>query len=195
MGKPKLVVLSFIMITLFFALQGCMGPVHRVTDSDSKPLYLRNNIHVQEHEKKNEYRASYANWTDPGAGHIVVPVNTPVGIDNFSRGFAIVIRSTGKPIWFEYDGKNMQMSADQYIDLITSPTPVSLNGLSDVDRKGISEGKVYKGMSKEGVQIAFGYPAAHKTPSLNSDTWVYWTNRFKPISVHFDSYGKVESVR
>ncbi|MBP1750829.1 MAG: hypothetical protein H6Q52_3368, partial [Deltaproteobacteria bacterium] len=85
--------------------------------------------------------------------------------------------------------------ADQYIDLITSSTPVSLGGLSEIDRKGISEGKVYSGMSKEGVRIAFGYPAPHKTPSLGSDTWIYWTNRFKTIAVHFDKQGKVESVR
>lgn len=195
MGKSRLIVLSFVMITFLFTLQGCMGPVHRVTDSDSKPLYLRNNIHVQEHQKKDEYRASYANWTNPGKGHIVIPVNTPVGIDNFSRGFAIIIKSTGKPIWFEYDEDRTKMNADQYIDLITSSGPVSLDGLSELDRKGISEGKVYPGMSKEGVRIAFGYPAPHKTPSLTSNTWIYWTNRFKTIAVDFDNHGTVVSVK
>ena len=194
MGKSKSFVLSCVIAAFLLAL-GCAGPAHRVTDSDSKPLYLKNNIHVQEHEKKDEYRASYANWTDPGKGHIVVPVNTPVGIGNFSRGFAIIMKDSGKTIWFEYDEKNMNMNADKYIDLITSPAPQSLRALSEIDRKGIAEGKVYKGMSKEGVRIAFGYPAAHRTASLDSNVWTYWTNRFRTIAVNFDKHGRVESVK
>lgn len=195
MAKSKLIGSSFMVIVFLFALVGCMGPSHRVTGSDSKPLYLRNNIHVQEHEKKDEYRASYANWTNPGKGHVIVPVNTQVGIDYFSRGFAIIIKGTGKPIWFEYDERSTQMSADRYIDLITSSAPVSLNGFSEIDRRGISEGKVYTGMSKDGVRIALGYPAPHKTPSLSIDTWIYWTNRFKTIAVDFDDQGKVIRVK
>ncbi|MHB8110292.1 MAG: hypothetical protein ACYDHW_09690 [Syntrophorhabdaceae bacterium] len=39
------------------------------------------------------------------------------------------------------------------------------------------------------------FPAPHKTPSLGSNTWIYWMNRFKTIAVYFDQQGKVESVR
>ena len=83
----------------------------------------------------------------------------------------------------------------EYIDIISSPKKVSLKGLSKLDRKGISNGKVYKGMSKKGVQMAFGYPASHRTPSLKDNTWTYWKDRHRTTVIVFDSKGKVVSIR
>jgi hypothetical protein len=50
-------------------------------------------------------------------------------------------------------------------------------------------------MSRKGVMVALGYPAAHRTPSLDSNSWTYWTNRFKTIVVEFDAKGLVAEVR
>jgi hypothetical protein len=156
--------------------------------------YLKNNIHTQVH-RVEEYRASYANWTDPGKNHIIIPVNTPVTIGNFRRGFTLITQDSLKTIYFEYDESRMRMNEDQYIGLITSSQPVKIDDLSEVDRKGIKDGKVYEGMTKDGVRIALGYPAAHQTPSLNENTWVYWTNRFKSFKIEFDASGKVTKVQ
>jgi hypothetical protein len=156
--------------------------------------YLKNNIHTQVH-RVEEYRASYANWTDPGKNHIIIPVNTPVTIGNFRRGFTLITQDSRKTIYFEYDESRMGMNEDQYIGLITSSQPVKIDDLSEVDRKGIKDGKVYEGMTKDGVRIALGYPAAHQTPSLNENTWVYWTNRFKSFKIEFNSTGKVTKVQ
>jgi hypothetical protein len=81
----------------------------------------------------------------------------------------------------------------QYIDLITSPTPVAYDDLSDVDRQGIEAGKALVGMSKEGVKIALGYPARHRTPSLEDNRWTYWRGRHDTYVVEFDADGKVVS--
>ena len=51
--------------------------------------YLKNNIHYQERPDrggKTVCRASYANFTDPGQGHKVLPVNTKVEI-KLTRGW------------------------------------------------------------------------------------------------------------
>jgi len=156
--------------------------------------YLRNNIHTQEH-RHEEYRASYANWTDPGKNHIIIPVNTPVTVGSFRRGFAIITQDSRKKILFEYDETRMRMGEDQYIGLITSTQPVKIDDLSEIDQKGIKDGKAYVSMTKDGVRIALGYPAAHQTPSLNENTWVYWTNRFKSFKIEFDENGKVKKIQ
>jgi hypothetical protein len=156
-------------------------------------MYLANNIHVQEH-KRDEYRASYSNWTNPGKNHLVIPVNTPVSIGRFARGFSIITQTTNKTIYFEYSEKNMGMSSDQYIALITSVKPVQLDQLSAIDQKGIRDAKAYVGMTKNGVRIALGYPAAHRTPSLENNTWTYWTDRFRAIKIQFDNKGIVQSI-
>jgi hypothetical protein len=159
----------------------------------SKGVYLKNNIHVQE-DRRNEYRGSYSNWTSPGKGHIIIPVNTVVSKGDFRKGFSIIIKNTGKTILMEVDNKAIGMDDDQYWKLITSEEPAAIDSLPLVDQKGIKDGKAYVGMTKEGVRIALGYPAPHKTPSLENNVWYYWTNRFKSIAVEFDETGKVKSV-
>ena len=84
------------------------------------------------------------------------------------------------------------MSAEQYISLITSSKKVNLNELSEIDQKGINSGKALVGMSKKGVRIAQGYPAAHRTMSLKSNSWIYWRNRFRTKVIEFDTDGKVK---
>ncbi len=70
----------------------------------------------------------------------------------------------------------------------------ALEGMSEVDRKGIRAGAVLAGMSKRGVTLAIGYPPEHATPSLDSDIWTYWLNRFGKMTVSFAN-GKVVGVR
>jgi len=69
-----------------------------------------------------------------------------------------------------------------------------LEGLSEVDRKGIQAGNVLPGMTKRGVILAIGYPPEHATPTLDADVWTYWKNRFGKMRVHF-SDGKVAEIR
>ncbi len=186
----------FVLAVIGVLLAGCVSSGDSPSGTVSAPPqhYLRNNIHVQVHEN-GDMRASYANWINPGAGHMVIPVNTPVEIGKIRRGIPIIIKSTGKIIDFEFDEKNMAMTAEQYVNFITTTEPVALRNLSDIDRKGIADGKAYKGMSKEGVRIALGYPAAHRTPSLAVNTWVYWRNRFATTAIDFDGNGKVKGIR
>ncbi len=184
-------IIGFILCVSFLvALAGCGGSAHN--GDTVAPRFLRNNIHAQ--QQKDELRAAYSNWTDPGAGHVIIPVNTPVTIRTARRDLVIVTQDTNKKIYFEFDEARMGMSNEQYIDIITSPRPVNFAGLSAIDRKGIAEGKAYIGMTKEGVRIALGYPAAHRTPSLEANTWSYWTNRLISMQVEFDSTGKVKKV-
>src|SRR5437867_5447468 len=69
----------------------------------------------------------------------------------------------------------------------------SVEKMSEVDRKGIRAGTVMSGMTKRGVTLALGYPPEHATPSLDSDVWTYWKNRFGKMKVNFTN-GKVSEI-
>lgn len=185
--------IAFLLLTILITL-GC-GSSSPLTNQTSlaNPLFLQNNIHAQSGIR--DTKASYANWTDPGSGHIIIPVNTPVEIGRFRRGFSIKNLNDGKLIYFEYNSTNMGMSAEQYINLITSSKKVNLEQLSEIDQKGIKSGEGLVGMSKTGVKIALGYPAAHQTPSLENNSWVYWRNRWQTYVIEFDTEGKVSKIR
>ncbi|MBT8363238.1 MAG: hypothetical protein KJP23_00935 [Deltaproteobacteria bacterium] len=183
-----------IFVALVLIVQGCGGSSNNPLNSAATyKYYLKNNIHAQVGAR--DTKASYANWTDPGAGHIIIPVNTPVEIGKFRKGLVIKNMTDGRKIFFEFNSRNMGMSVDEYIQLIASSTSVSLEKLSNIDRKGIKEGKVYAGMTKQGVRVALGYPAAHRTPSLEDNIWIYWQNRFQTKLVEFDHGGKVTQIR
>lgn len=162
-------------------------------------LYTKNNIHVQDkvsRSGKHVYRASYAGYVDPGAGHLVVPAGSKITVLKKNRKlFRFRVEEDGKVVNFEYHQPRMGMDIDQYIGKITSSQPVSLARFSKKDQQGIAAGKAMVGMSRNGVMAALGYPATHRTPSLDAATWVYWANRFRTIAVEFDGRGRVKAIR
>lgn len=162
-------------------------------------VFLKYNVHTQlkvGRSGEQNFSASYANYTNPGSGHVVIPAGSEISILKTARKeFSFSVKADGRVVEFEFHEPRMGMSVEQYIGKITSPEPASLAEYSEQDQAGIAAGKAMIGMTKEGVMVALGYPAAHRTPSLDSSTWVYWTNRFKTIAVEFDEQGKVKSLR
>ncbi len=187
------------MVTLFLLLAmltfGCAPKKDMLYDRfGAETRYLQNNIHT--YLSGRDIKASYANYTQPGAGHTIVPVNTPVVIKDGRRGhFIMTEMQHGREIHFEYHADNMRMPVERYVELITAPRQVNLQQLSEIDLKGIQSGRAEVGMTKDGVRMALGYPAAHTTPSLDENTWVYWKNRFVTMAVRFDETGRVVSVQ
>ena len=181
------------------------APVCRAGDV----AYTKYHIHLQEEvSRKGEksYQASYSGWVAPGAGHALLPAGSAVKYDAggkaFRKGFTLIVQDPAKAglgndkIFFEFDSKRMGMGEDEYARMITSPSPVALDGFSAKDREGIKDGKAYRGMTKLGVMTALGYPAAHKTPNPDKDgSWTFWKDRFRTLVVEFNSQGIVEAVR
>lgn len=157
-------------------------------------VYNKYNIHI--YDNGRDIRASYANWTDPGKGHGIVPPNTPMTIEDWRNGFIIHTQNAPKKkIYFIYDEGRMRMPVHVYIQQITAASPVSLEGLTPLDLEGVKAGKAMVGMTKDGVLTALGYPAQHRTPTLQSNEWTYWKNRFTTLVVVFDNGGVVTAIR
>ncbi|MDO3379803.1 hypothetical protein [Geoalkalibacter halelectricus] len=186
-------------VCIFFlvmvALVGCGAPKSSVGD---RPVYNKYNIHAQGQTGRGGlvYQASYANYTSPGAGHLIIPAGSQIKIsDVSSRRFTVHYPEKNIQVQFEYHEPRMGMKVGQYLEAITSEEPVSYASLSEVDQKGIEQGKALVGMSRTGVMAALGYPAGHRTLSLDADAYVYWTNRFGTIAVDFDDQGRVKNIR
>jgi hypothetical protein len=153
--------------------------------------YTKYNIHTQ--AARRGFEASYANYNyfRGGSGHMVIPMNTQIEIMRTGRGGFVFRLGEGRTCEFDFDARRMNMTVQAYIDLITSPGPVSTAGFSEIDMRGIKDGTAYRGMRRAGVLAALGYPARHKTPSLESDSWIYWKSKSDIVTVQFDPKGKV----
>lgn len=151
--------------------------------------YTKYNIHTQ--VARRGFEASYANYIGGGSGHMVIPMNSQIEILKIGRGAFVFRLGDGRTCEFEVHTKRMNMSVESYANLITSPSPVATSGFSEIDMKGIKDATAYKGMTRAGVLAALGYPAKHKTPSLESDSWIYWKTGRDTATVQFDPKGKV----
>ncbi len=74
--------ISVLFLLISFLLGGLVVNVY----AESKVMYNKYNIHAQA-DKKGLLKSSYANYTDPGAGHVIVPPNTKLKITPWKRFF------------------------------------------------------------------------------------------------------------
>ncbi len=177
--------LCFVWFCAMFGVVGCggIGPVKH--DAREKVHYLKYNFHYT--TEKGKASGSVANYTDV-PDHKILPHGSPVRAQSWKNGFALLDERNGTTINVLAKGKFLAgTSLSEYIDLILSKTPADYANLSEIDQKGISEGRPYRGMSKKGVMIALGYPCPHRTPSPDVDAWRYWRNRFENYVVTFEN--------
>jgi len=125
----------------------------------------------------------------------LIPVNSEVQILDTS-GSTITFRvvDTGMEVTLVNKQKYTGMGIDGIYDRYFGDSKVNLSKFSNLEREAIENGRVVPGMSKDAVLVARGYPPAHRTPSLESDSWRYWQSRFNTIVVNFDD-GKVVNIR
>lgn len=178
----------FLLLTLLLALTACKKAL--------KPSELPAHIVVGD-----SYYTQFVIRYEKGA-HLTtnfrrgasIPVNTPVrllkitnktievAVDNGSQTLLVknVIKHTGDDV-------------PRAFDKLFGKTKVNLSRFNSVERRNIKNGTVAKGMSKDAVLVAIGYPPITETPSLDSNLWVYWSGRFNRFNVHFKN-GRVSKV-
>ena len=125
----------------------------------------------------------------------LIPVNTKVTVDEISgSGVVFTIKETGQTLKLKNKSKHSGLSGQQWADRHFGPKPVNLGKFKKSVQEAIALARAEPGMSKDAVIIALGYPPAHKTPSLDSPSWLYWRNKWNKVAVQFDSSGKVKQV-
>jgi hypothetical protein len=123
-----------------------------------------------------------------------MPANTEVVFVQAKKNEIVVTLPWGQNLKIE----NVQEYSGEDIDGIFTRTfsteRVDLGRFTEDELKAIKTGEVKPGMTKAAVIVAIGYPPKHKTPSLESDHWRYWQNRFGTFLVNFDN-DKVASIK
>lgn len=184
MKKTLLRKLAFLVCGIVvLGMMGCAPSMRRSKSGET--YHLKYNFHYT--TEKGKVRGSVANYTKL-SDHKILPYGSVVTIGSWRPGFGLIDEKSGTQIEVLAKSKFLAgKSLSEYLDLILSKAPVSYTGLSEIDQKGISEGRPYKGMSKKGVMIALGYPCPHETPSPDANVWYYWKNRFDYYAVNFEN--------
>ena len=145
---------------------------------------------VNLHPDEQRHRLYSVNYQQSG----LIPRCSKVAIESVDKR-KMTFRLDGGPE-YEYVFHNslrepIPKHLDRYFGKKCEP---KLESLSEVDRKGVQAGSVLPGMTKRAVILALGYPPEHATPSLDSDVWTFWKNRFGKMQVHFTG-NKVTEIK
>ncbi len=132
------------------------------------------------HEEKNEHvTTNYARGP-------IVPINTPVKLVSMSGSQLVLKRAdTGQDVKVKNEEKYTKKSIREIASLMLSAEKTPLEKLPAALATAIASGEMRKGMTKELVLMARGYPPAHETASIDSDRWVYWSSRFVKHTIVF----------
>jgi len=184
---------NFFIIALIMAfITGCKT-TELVDSSGVNMLETTGNVYtmVNLHPDEKQLKLYTVNYQREG----LIPACSKVKLDAFERKrLTFTVVSTGKTYIMDKHKSSPDFPAYLKKYFGTECVSSKIKKLSSTDRKGIEKGIVTKGMTKQGVLYAIGYPPEHHTPSTNLNEWKYWINRFKTMVVRFDDKGKVTHI-
>ncbi len=185
------------LVALFFISTFIQGPLLQgafATILEGETYYLACNLHA---DPRND-KISSVNYQIPGG---MISWGTKVKILDISKK-KVVFEDVeiGRKYKYEIHKRTRKVtSLDEHLGHIFTKDIKALKrkvgSLSKIDRRGIEDGKVYNGMTKEGVLIAIGYPPEFANPKpMQAKRWTYWYNRWAQFFVKFDDNGRVIQV-
>ena len=108
----------------------------------------------------------------------IIPLGTEVKILE-ARGEYIKFKIAGQETVYNinFPKERMMIPLEDYIKhLFGAKNEDDLSkDVKPVVFEKIKRGIVEDGMTRNEVLMAYGYPVAHRTPSLKEDTWIYWS--------------------
>jgi hypothetical protein len=124
----------------------------------------------------------------------VIPAGTPLKHDGFGRQRVyVVINGKRHSIGNDYS-RDIPLEAFARRYLVKEDPKAKITAAPPAIRAAIESFKVARGMTREQVIIAIGYPMSSENPSLDAKEWKYWLHSFSPFNVMFDAQGRVVSV-
>lgn len=155
-----------------------------IPEVEGKTVHTQLNFWVVEgeHETTNYHMGS------------MIPVNSEVRIvDTTASTITGEVIDSGRRFTIinvaEYSKEDIEGIYNRYFDSESR----NLGRFSGAEREAIKAGDIEKGMSKDAVLVARGYPPAHRTASTEMNSWRYWKGRHNTMVVRFDN-GRVASI-
>ena len=124
----------------------------------------------------------------------IVPLGTPLSVTGYGR-HRVFVQMDNRPQTLGNDysrtmtltefARRYVVAADPKARLDTFPTEL---------RSAILAGHIRRGMSREQVAMAVGYPISSENPRLDAPAWRYWRSMSDEFQVLFGSDGLVTEV-
>jgi hypothetical protein len=178
---------------LLLACSACRHPIvppenEVVGLAGATKVYTLANLHPDDHSET----ISAANLQYPG----LIPVCSEVILlQAYAGSLEFKVAATGKQYWYgdhRASGEPFEKHLARYFG--RACPEAQLDSLTPFEKDAVRRGVVLKGMRKQAVILAIGYPPARDTPTLEMPRWRYWSASNQYFTVTFDVDGVVEDV-
>lgn len=113
----------------------------------------------------------------------VLPACSPVNVE-FVGSREIRFVANGQRYRYRIHRTSGQNGVGHFEQLFLNQ-PCDPNALAPADASGVQAAQPQLGMTRQGVVMALGYPADHRTPDLNASPWTYW-GEAGTVRLHFE---------
>lgn len=125
----------------------------------------------------------------------MIPAGTPIKVLSYGR-YRAHVDLGGKPFRLGHDYGREQESTERWVSKIVvgnDPTQQLATYPKQV-QAAIRAGRVMKGMTREQVIMAVGYPLTSENASLDAPVWRLWWSSFGEYQVELDKQGRVKDI-
>lgn len=128
------------------------------------------------------------------AGKMLIPAGTPVLMTGYGKNRVhVTINDRKQDIGNDYSRSlALETFAARYI--VEQDPLARLKTYPPKIQEAIGSARLVKGMNREQVIMAVGYPVSDENPTLDSNTWRYWLNSFSEFDAVFDDKGVLVKV-
>lgn len=128
------------------------------------------------------------------AGKTMIPAGTPLTMNGYGKNRVhVVINGRKQDIGNDYSRSTpLDAFAKRYI--VDQDPLEKLRTYPKKIQDAIGTARLTKGMTREQVIMAVGYPVSDENPSLESKTWRYWLNSWGEFDAIFDDSGRLIKI-
>jgi len=132
------------------------------------------------------------NYVD--AGKTMIPAGTPLSMDGYGKHRVLLtINGRRQAIGNDYS-RNMSLDAFAKRYIVEQDPLLKLKSYPKKIQEAIGSARLIRGMNREQVLMAVGYPVYDENPVLESKTWRYWLSSFEEFDAIFDDQGVLTAI-
>jgi len=127
-------------------------------------------------------------------GKKVIPVGTPARVTGYGRNrVQVELAGSKQAIGNDYS-RDLDLGAFAKRYVVGEDPARKIAGYPPKIRDAIKSARITKGMTREQVAMAVGYPISSENPNLDAPVWRMWLGSFSEFQVLFDNRGQVREV-
>ncbi len=136
--------------------------------------------------------ASDSNYAE--SGKRIIPVGTPVRVTGYGRYRVHIEVAGGKQDIGNDYSRDIDLGTFAQRWVVKEDPAAKLATFPPKIRDAIKSARVTKGMTREQVAMAVGWPITSENANLDAEIWRMWISSFSEYQIRFDKAGRVVEI-